>query len=77
MWNDEERFEGFVEEGKSGSFIAVKPNLSYFKKNLPKSSPQFFTVIYKIEHGDRVFEANIAAIKEAVDFAKLREMLGK
>ena len=77
MWNDEERFERFVEEGKSGSFIAVKPNLSYFKKNLPKSSPQFFTVIYKIEHGDPVFEANITAIKEAVDFAKLRSMLGK
>ena len=76
-WNDEERFEGFVEKGKSGSFIAVKPNLSYFKKNLPKSSPQFFTVIYKIEHGDPVFEANIAAIKGAVNFAKLRSMLRK
>jgi hypothetical protein len=77
MWNDEERFEGFVEEGKSGSFIAVKPNLSYFKKNLPKSSPQFFTVIYKLSHGDPVFETNIAAIKEAVDFAKLKSMLWK
>jgi len=77
MWNDEERFEGFVEEGTRGSFIAVKPNLAYYKKNLPKSSPQFFTVVYKIEHGDPVFEANIAAIKEAVDFAKLRSMLGK
>jgi hypothetical protein len=77
MWNDEERFEGFVEEGTHGSFIAVKPNLSYFKKKLPMSSPQFFTVIYKLSQGDPVFEANIAAIKEAVDFAKLRSMLGK
>jgi hypothetical protein len=77
MWNDEERFEGFVEEGKSGSFIAVQPNLAYYKKNLPKSSPQFFTVIYKLSQGDPVFEANIAAIKEAVDFAKLKSMLGK
>ena len=77
MWNDEERFEGFVEEGTRGSFIAVKPNLAYYKKNLPKSSPQFFTVVYKISQGDPVFEANIAAIKEAVDFAKLRGMLGK
>jgi len=77
MWNDEERFEGFVEEGTKGSFIAVKPNLSYFKKNLPKSSPQFFTVIYKLSQGEPVFEANIAAIKEAVDFAKLKSMLGK
>jgi len=77
MWNDEEWFEGFVEEGTRGSFIAVQPNLSYFKKKLPKSSPQFFTVIYKLSQGDPVFEANIAAIKEAVDFAKLRGMLGK
>jgi hypothetical protein len=77
MWNDEERFEGFVEEGTRGSFIAVKPNLAYYKKNMPKSSPQFFTVVYKIAQGDPVFDANIAAIKEAVDFAKLRSILGK
>jgi len=77
MWNDEERFEGFVEEGTRGSFIAVKPNLSYFRKNLPKSSPQFFTVIYKLTRDVPVFETNIAAIKEAVDFAKLKSMLGK
>lgn len=77
MWNDEERFEGFVKEGTSGSFIAVKPNLSYFRKKLPMSSPQFFTVVYKLSQGDPVFEANIAAIKQAVDFAKLRSMLGK
>jgi hypothetical protein len=77
MWNDEERFEGFVEEGTKGSFIAVKPNLSYFKKNLPKSSPQFFTVIYKLSQGDPVFEANIDAIRDAVDFGKLKSMLGK
>ena len=77
MWNDEERFEGFVKEGTRGSFIAIKPNLAYYKKNLPMSSPQFFTVVYKISHGDPVFEANIAAIKQAVDFAKLRSMLGK
>jgi hypothetical protein len=77
MWNDEERFEGFVEEGTRGSFIAVKPYLAYYQRNLPKSSPQFFTVIYKLSQGDPVFEANISAIKEAVDFAALRSMLGK
>jgi hypothetical protein len=77
MWNDEERFEGFVKEGTRGSFIAIKPNLSYFRKNLPLSSPQFFTVVYKLSQGEPVFEANIAAIKNAIDFAKLRSMLGK
>jgi hypothetical protein len=77
MWNEEERFERFVDEGTSGSFIAVKPNLAYYNKNLPKSSPQFFTVVYKISKGDPIFESNMAAIEKAVDFAKLQEMLGK
>lgn len=77
MWNDEERFEKFVEEGSRGSFIAVKPNLNYYKKNLPKSSPQFFTVVYKISAGDPVFEENMSNIKKAVDFATLKNMLGK
>jgi hypothetical protein len=77
MSNDEERFSGFVEEGTKGSFIAVKPNMAYYRKNRPKSSPQFFTVIYKISQGDPVFEENIAAIKEAIDFAALKNMLGK
>jgi hypothetical protein len=75
-WNDEELFEGFVEEGTKGSFIAVKPNLEYYKK-LPRSSPQFFSVVYKISHGDPVFEDNMAAIKKAVDFKALQNMLGK
>ena len=77
MWNDEERFNGFVEEGTKGSFVAVKPNLDYYNKKLPMSTPQFFTVIYKVSQGEPVFEENIAAIKEAVDFGKLRSMLGK
>jgi hypothetical protein len=77
MWNEEERFEKFVDEGTRGSFIAVKPNPAYYRKNLPKSSPQFFTVVYKIAHGDPVFEENIANIKKAIDFMKLKNMLGK
>jgi len=77
MWNDEERFEGFAEEGTRGSFIAIQPDPAYYKRNLPKASPQFFTVIYKLSQGDPVFEANITAIKKAVDFAELRSMLGK
>ena len=77
MWNEEQRFKQFVEEGTNGSFISVKPNLVYYKKNLPKSSPQFFSVVYTIAKDDPVFEKNIEAIKKAVDFAKLKNMLGK
>jgi hypothetical protein len=77
MWNDEQRFVGFVQEGTRGSFIAVKPNMAYYRKNRPNSSPQFFTVIYKLTQNDPVFEENIAAIKEAIDLASLKNMLGK
>jgi hypothetical protein len=77
MWNDEERFEKFVAEGTNGSFIAVRPNPDYYRKKLPKSSPQFFTVVYKISKDDAVFEENVEAIKKAVDFALLKNMLGK
>ncbi|WP_315821409.1 hypothetical protein [Paraflavitalea speifideaquila] len=77
MWNEEERFEKFVEEGTRGSFLAVKPNLDYYRKKLPKSTPQFFTVVYKIAKGDAVFADNYAAIQKAVDLTKLKSMLGK
>jgi hypothetical protein len=77
MWNEEERFEKFVGEGTRGSFMAVKPNLLYYRKNLPKSSPQFFSVVYKVSKGFPVLEDNMAAIEKAVDFAALRSMLGK
>lgn len=75
--HEEQRFTRFVAEGTAGSFIAVKPNLDYYSKKLPKSSPQFFTVVYKISKGDAVFEDNIAGIKKAIDFEKLKNMLGK
>jgi hypothetical protein len=77
MRNDEERFERFVEEGTKDSYIAIKPNLDYYRKKLPKSSPQFFSVVYKISKDDAVFEENMEAIKKAVDFATLKNMLGK
>jgi hypothetical protein len=77
MWNDEQRFEKFVEEGTKGSFIAIKSNPAYYHKKLPKSSPQFFSVVYKISHGDPVFEESISGIIKALDFAVLKNMLGK
>lgn len=77
MWNDEERFEGFVEEGTKGSFIAIKPNLDYYNKKLGKSVPQFFLVTYRIATSIETEVENMNRIKEAVDFAELRKMLGK
>ena len=77
MWNQEERFENFVPEGTQGSFIAVKPNLSYYHKNLPLSSPQFFSVSFKYAKEEPVFVKNIEALKKAIDFNELHKMLGK
>lgn len=76
-WNEEERFESFVQEGSPGSFIAIKPNPAYYHKKLSKAAPQFFTVVFKISHGDPVFEDNIAEVKKAIDFASLKNKLGK
>lgn len=77
MWNDEENFNGFVEEGTKGSFIAVKPNMSYYRKKLQRSAPQFFYVVYKVSEGIPAYADNMSAIQKAIDFTALRNMLGK
>ena len=77
MWNQEERFEGFVPEGEQGSFIAVKPNMAYYRKNLPKSAPQFFTVVFKYDDSVPVYKKNMEDLQKAIDFKELRSMLGK
>jgi hypothetical protein len=77
LWNDEERFTGFTEEGTKGSFIAVKPNMAYYHKKLPRSVPQFFYVVYKVAEASDVEVSNMNAIKNAIDFGTLRKMLGK
>jgi hypothetical protein len=77
MWNDEERFEGFVEAETPGSFFAIKPNMAYFRKGLGKAVPQLWTVQYSTDSANPVSVANMAGIKKMVDFNELREMLGK
>jgi hypothetical protein len=76
-WNDEEMFDGFAEEGTKGSFIAVKPNLQYYHKKLPMSAPQFFYVSFTVKQGDPIYVENISEIQKAIDFSKLKNMLGK
>lgn len=74
---EEERFKGFMNEGDKYSLIAVKPNPAYYNKKLPMSSPQFFSVEYKVSDVSPVYTDNMEAIMKAVDFAKLKSMLGK
>lgn len=77
--SDEERFTGFLEEGEPMAYFAVKHNPAYYRKGLPLSAPQFFTVTYNVLEGDEfpVYAANMNAVKQAVDFAALRDLLGK
>ncbi len=75
--NDEERFTGFVEEGTKNSFIAVKPNPAYYRKNLQKSVPQFFTVAFKVAGSRKIYADNMESLQKAFDFNALRNMLGK
>lgn len=77
--NDEERFTGFKQEGSSGSYFLIKHNPAYYRKGLPKSTAQFFTVVFKVLEGNEfpVYEENMKAIKKTVDFRARRNMLGK
>jgi hypothetical protein len=77
MWNDEEQFNGFVEEGTRGSFVAIRPNMSYYRKKLPRSAPQFFSVVFKFSEGTPVQAENMRQIQKAVDLSALQNMLGK
>jgi hypothetical protein len=74
---DDERFTGFLQEGDRSAFYAIKHNPAYYRKGLPKSAAQFFTVTYSVYEGDPVYPANIDAVKKALDLNALRAMLGK
>ena len=76
---DEERFTGFLEEGALGAYYAIRHNPDYYRKGLPKSAAQFYTVVYSVWEGDPipVYPDNIAAVKKALDLNLLKGMLGK
>jgi hypothetical protein len=75
--NDEERFTGFREEGTPGAYYAVRHDPAYYRKGVPRSAAQFFTVVYSVYEGDPVYLANIESVKKALDLNLLRGMLGK
>lgn len=74
---EEQRFKSFLNEGTPGSRIAVKPNLAYYNEKLPKSTPHFFSIEYKVSKLSPIYTDNMEAIMKAVDFAMLKNMLGK
>jgi hypothetical protein len=57
--------------------ILIEPNPAYFNRKLPRSSPQFFWVNVVWNDKQKVPSQFTAEIIKAVDFAALKNMLGK
>ena len=66
----------FTDDSDGFGQVLIKPNPAYFKK-LPKSSPQFFWIFLRGSHKDPIALKFMTDIMKAVDFATLKNMLGK
>lgn len=66
----------FTDDNDPFGRVLIKPNPGYFKK-LPKSSPQFFWIFMKGDPKDPIAAKAMIDIMNAVDFTKLKTMLGK
>ena len=66
----------FTDDNDGFGQVLIKPNPAYFKK-LPKSSPQFFGVYVRANPKDPIAAKFMTDIMKAVDFATLKNMLGK
>jgi len=67
----------FTDDNDPFREVLIKPNPGYFNKNLPKSSPQFFWIDIVWNHNEPIATKFREEIMKAVDFAALKNMLGK
>ncbi len=67
----------FTDDDDPNGQILIKSNPAYFNKKLPRSSPQFFSVVMIGDDKDPVAAKAMADIMKAVDFTTLKNMLGK
>lgn len=67
----------FTDDNDGSGKILIKPNPGYFNKKLPRSSPQFFWVYVSGNHKEPIAAKFMIDIIKAVDFAALKNMLGK
>jgi hypothetical protein len=67
----------FTTEDDPFAKILIKPNPAYFNKKLPRSAPQFFSVYIIGNHKDPVVAKTMNDLMRAVDFEKLKSLLGK
>lgn len=67
----------FLDENDPHGKILIKPNPTYFNKKLPRSTPQFFWVYIRGNDKEKIAAKFMADIIKAVDFAALKNMIGK
>lgn len=67
----------FTNDADAFGKILIKPNPTYFNKKLPKSSPQFIWVYVRWNHKESIATKFREDIMKGVDFATLKNMLGK
>lgn len=67
----------FTDDNDSFGQVLIKPNPGYFNSKLPRSSPQFFWVYVNGNHKESIASKFMIDIMKAVDFAVLKNMLGK
>jgi hypothetical protein len=57
--------------------VIIKPNPGYFNSKLPRSSPQFIVVNVTGNNNEPVAAKVMTDVLKDMDFAALRNMLGK
>jgi hypothetical protein len=67
----------FTDDNDGFGQVLIKPNPGYFNSKLPRSAPQFFWIFIGGCHTDPIAAKFMKEIINAVDFDKLKSMLGK
>lgn len=57
--------------------IMIKPNPDYYKKNLPKHTPQLISINLQVQHGSLVFDDIFEKISKAIDIQKFKAIIGE
>lgn len=57
--------------------ILIKPNPAYFNKKLPKSSPQFISVVIRGDEKHPLLGKAMNELQQNLNFTQLKSMLGK
>jgi hypothetical protein len=70
-------FAGFLTEGERFAVILVKENPDYYNPKLSKGIPQLFSIVFDVDDQRPVLAQAYADVMKALDFAALKNMLGK